>query len=48
MEECYFKQSCRLQPETLLKVKLLHGRFSSFVNYTNGTELRKASQLILS
>ena len=30
---------------TLLKVKLLHGCFSCFLKYTNGTKSRKASQI---
>ena len=32
-----------LRPATLLKVKLLHRCFSSFLNCTNGTKLGKAS-----
>ena len=35
-----------LQPETLLKVTLLHGSFSRFLNCTNGTKLRKASHVV--
>ena len=36
----------RLQPTTLLKVTLLHGCFSRFLNCTNGTKLRKTSHMI--
>ena len=32
MEECYFWQSCSLNPVTLLKVTLLHECFSRFLN----------------
>ena len=35
-----------LQPVILLKVTLLHGSFSRFLNCANGTKLRKASQVI--
>ena len=45
MEECQFELSCRLKPVTLLKVTLIHGCFSRFSNYTNGTKLRKASNM---
>ena len=45
MQECYFKQSCRLQPATLLKVTLLHWCFSCFLNCMNGTKPYKAWQL---
>ena len=45
MQECYFKQSCRLQPATLLKVTLLHWCFSCFLNCMNGTKPLKAWQL---
>ena len=34
-----------LQLATLLKVTLLHGCFSPFLNCTNGTESRKASEM---
>ena len=34
-----------LKPATLLKVTLLHGCFSRFLNCTNGTKSRKASQI---
>ena len=37
-----------LQPTTLLKATLLHGCFSRFLNYTNGTTPHKASHLNLS
>ena len=40
MEECF-------KPATLLKVTLLHGRFSRFLNCANGTESRKTSKLSL-
>ena len=32
---------------TLLKVTLLHGCFSRFLNCTNGTKLRKTSHMII-
>ena len=35
--------NCRLQPATLLKVRLLHGCFSRFLNCANDTKSRKAS-----
>ena len=41
MEECYFQYN--LKPATLLKVILLHGCFSRFLNCTNGTKSRQAS-----
>ena len=34
-----------LQPATLLKLTLLHGCFSRFLNCTNATKLRNASQI---
>ena len=34
-----------VQPATLLKVALLHGCFSRFLNCTNGTKSRKASHI---
>ena len=40
MEECF-------KPATLLKVTLLHGRFSRFLNCTNGTKSRKIYKLNL-
>ena len=36
------------QPATLIKVTLLDGCFSRFLNCTNGTKSRKASYIILS
>ena len=36
-----------LQPSTLLKIKLLHGCFPHFLNYTNGTKSRKASPIFI-
>ena len=36
------------KPATLLKVTLLHGCFSRFLNCANGTKSRNASQMILS
>ena len=41
-----FKEECYL-PATLLKVTLLLERFSCFLNCTNGTKSRKASQRML-
>ena len=35
----------RIQPATLIKVTLLHGRFSRFLNCTNDIKLRKALHL---
>ena len=35
-----------LKPATLLKLALLHGCFSRFLNCTNGTKSRSASQLL--
>ena len=37
--------SYRLKPATLLKVTVLHGCFSSFLNWTNGTKLCKTSYM---
>ena len=37
--------SCRLQSSTLLKVTLLHGCFSCFLNCTSGTKLHNTSHL---
>ena len=37
--------SCRLKPAFLVKVTLLHGCFSRFVNCPNGTKSRKASYM---
>ena len=34
------------KPATLLKVKLLHGCFSHFLNFANGTKSRKASHIV--
>ena len=34
-----------VKPATLLKITLLHGCFSRFLNSTNGTKLGKASHL---
>ena len=39
-------KSCRRYPATLLKVALLCGCFSRFLNCTNGTKLRKALHII--
>ena len=46
MVECYFQQSCRLKPTTLLKVTLDRGCFSRFLKYVNGTKLCKAFRVI--
>ena len=40
--------SCRLKPATLLKVTLLHGCFSRFLNCADFTKLHKTSQIIVS
>ena len=37
----------QLQPKSLLKVTFLHGRFSRFLNCTNNTKLRNASQRVV-
>ena len=44
MKECYFKKSCTT---TLLKVSLLHGCFSRFLNCTNCTKSRKVVHINL-
>ena len=36
----------RLQPATLLKLTLLHGCFSRFLNCTNGTKSRNATHIV--
>ena len=36
-----------LKAVSLLKVALLHGCCSRFVNYANGAKLSKASQIVL-
>ena len=38
-------ESCAAQPATLLKLTLLHGCFSRFLNCTNGTKSRNASHV---
>ena len=38
-------RGCRNEPATLLKVTLLHGCFSGFLNCTNGTKSRNASHM---
>ena len=42
---CVAHNALRLQPATLLKVTLLHGCFSRFLNCTNGTKSRNASHM---
>ena len=42
-----FRDVVPFEPKTLLKVTLLHGCFSRFLNCTNGTKLRNASQICL-
>ena len=42
MEECYFFS----KPTTLLKVALLHGRFSRFLNCKQSTKSRKTSHIV--
>ena len=39
---------CRLKLATVLKVTLLHGCFSRFLNCTNGTKSRRASHINIS
>ena len=43
MNECYFLQIHKLKFAILLKVKLLHEGFLSFLNCTNDNKSRKAS-----
>ena len=38
--------SCRLKPATLLKLTLLHGCFSRFLNCANVTKLRNAPHMV--
>ena len=40
-----FKKREKHQPATLLKITLFHGRFSCFLNCTNGTKSCNASHL---
>ena len=42
-----FKQSCKLKPATLLKVRILYGWLPRFLNCTNGTKSRNLSQISL-
>ena len=46
-EKCTYplKSYFLLQPATLLKVTLLHGCFSRFLNCANGTKSRKTSHI---
>ena len=37
----------QLQPATLVKATLLHGCFLRFLNFTNGTNSRNASQILI-
>ena len=41
MEECYLVKLQALKPAALLKVTLLRGSFSLFLNYTNDIKSRK-------
>ena len=41
------KQPWMSKPATLLKLTLLCGCFSGFLNCTNGTKLQKTSQMII-
>ena len=43
MEECYFSNVAGLKPTTLLKVTLLHGCCSRFLNCANGTKSHNAT-----
>ena len=43
----FSKKLKRLQPATLLKLTLLHGCFSRFLNCTNGTKSRNASNIVI-
>ena len=43
-----FRKVAGFKPATLLKLSLLHGCFSGFLNCTNGTKLRNASHIIKS
>ena len=42
-----FKIQQLLKPATVLKVTLLYGRFSRFLNCTNGTKSRKALHIVI-
>ena len=48
MEECKLQGICRLKPATLLKLTLLHGCFSLFLNCANGAKWRNALQMVQS
>ena len=43
-----FSKVAGFKPATLLKVTLVHGCFSRFLIYTNGTKLRNALQTTIS
>ena len=43
---CTISKMCRLKPATLLKLTLLHGCFSRFLNCTNGTKSRNAPHML--
>ena len=47
MESVTFNKVADFQPATLLKVTLLDGCFSRFLNCANGTRSRKTSQMVL-
>ena len=40
-----FSEVAGFKPATLLKLTLLHGCFSRFLNYANGTKLRNAPHI---
>ena len=42
-----FSKFAGLKPTTLLKVTLLNGQFSRFLNCTNGTKSFKASHILI-
>ena len=46
MSKAPMKEYYIYQPATLLEVALIHGCFLRFLNYANGTKLRKASHKI--
>ena len=43
MEECYFNNVAGLKPTTLIKVTLLHGCCSGFLNCANDTKSHNAT-----
>ena len=46
MEERYFQESFILRPASLLKVTLLHGCFSRFLNCAHDTKSHNAPRIM--